>query len=818
MTENTTDTAFDIIGNALPDAGNLIEVPLIVVRDQVILPHTITPIPIRQREEANKLAAYTAIKNQQTLIFCNQKYDSDNQTLLEQLHQTGTEIAIIDLTEDSHATTMLVMAQGRRRVQVVSVVQKTPFYIAKARIVKQSSPDVDLLFEYRDRVHKLFGEISDLNETIPEEVVDYIFDIDDDAELADMVASTLPLTHEERQQLLDEHQIDKRFEQLASLLERELQSLEVRDEVNAQVQDEIARVQREMVLREQMRVIQNELGEMDGYEVELGELRERITAAHLPYEANQQALKELNRLSTMPPMAPEASVIRTYLDWILDLPWHTTSKDNLKLRHAEKVLDTAHYGLDKVKERVLEHIAVRKMAKENMKTPIICFVGPPGVGKTSLGQSIAKALGREFVRVSLGGVRDEAEIRGHRRTYIGALPGRIIQTIKRAGTTNPVFMLDEIDKMSEDYRGDPSAALLEVLDPEQNHEFADHYLEVPYDLSSVLFIATANELYPLPEALEDRMEIIEFRAYTEEEKLEIAKRFLIPKQLKAHGISRRNIQFLDSAILHIIQHYTLEAGVRNLEREIANVCRKITRMAAMRKKYPKRVTANLVEKFLGPPYLLDTRLNREDNIGVATGLVWTSGGGDIQIIETALLPGKGNLTLTGQLGEVLQESAQIALNYMRSRADDLNVPHDDFENYDVHIHMPEGAVPKDGPSAGITLATAMISVFTEQKVRSDWAMTGEVTLRGYVLPVGGIKEKVLAARRRGIGNLVLPADNKKDLVDVPKKALRDLNIRFVTHMQEVMDSVLLTPPTERQRDLDEADEIGTDSKVEDNNE
>ena len=426
-------------------------------------------------------------------------------------------------------------------------------------------------------------------------------------------------------------------------------------------------------------------------------------------------------------------------------------------------------------------------------------------GKTSLGKSIAEALGREFVRVSLGGVRDEAEIRGHRRTYIGAMPGRFVQTIKRAGTVNPVFMLDEIDKMSEDYRGDPASALLEVLDPEQNNEFSDHYLEVPYDLSNVMFIATANDLYPLPEALEDRMEIIEFRAYTEEEKLEIAKRFLIPKQLRAHGLFRRGITFLDSAILHIIQHYTLEAGVRNLEREIANICRKLTKLAALRKKYPKRITASLVEKYLGPQYILDSQVNKEDSIGVATGLVWTSGGGDIQLIEASLLPGKGNLTLTGSLGDVLQESAQIAWNYMRSLADELDVPHDDFDSFDVHIHLPEGAVPKDGPSAGITLATAIISVFTERKVRSEWAMTGEMTLRGNVLPVGGVKEKVLGARRRGITNLILPSDNAKDLVDIPKKALRDLNIKLVKHMSEVMDLVLMDTPEERERDINRQD-------------
>jgi ATP-dependent Lon protease len=419
-----------------------------------------------------------------------------------------------------------------------------------------------------------------------------------------------------------------------------------------------------------------------------------------------------------------------------------------------------------------------------------------------MGKSIAEALGREFVRVSLGGIHDEAEIRGHRRTYIGALPGRIIQTIKRAGTKNPVFMLDEIDKMTEDYRGDPAAALLEVLDPEQNKEFVDHYLDLPYDLSEVLFIATANDLYPLPAALEDRMEVIEFRAYTEEEKLEIAKRFLIPKQLEAHGLLRRGITFQTDALQMLIQQYTLEAGVRNLEREIGSVCRKITRLVATRKSFPKRITPSIVEKLLGPPYVFKTRVNRVDTVGVVTGLTWSSGGGDVQIIEASLLPGKGNLTLTGSLGDVLQESAQTALSYMRSRAKDFGVPHDDFENYDVHIHMPEGAVPKEGPSAGITLATAVISVFTERQIRSDYAMTGEVTLRGNVLPVGGVKEKVLAARRHGIKNVILPEENRKDLVDVPKAALRDMNLTFVNDMQQVLEVILRETPAQRQRDLD----------------
>lgn len=805
MSDSNGELAFDTISNAISDAEGTITLPLILVPQEVILPHTITPLPIDLDEGSTFDATQNAIENEVTLIYVNQPSTFDNSgKILDQLPRIATEVAMIDITDaPDHLTFM--MAQGRRRVELLELVADEPFYQVKARVVEEVFDSEAKLERLRDDALALVNDIAELNELISDDLIDYIHVLEDFSELADMLASIIPLSVETRQEILNEHRIAERLELVISLLENELRSLEVQDDVNSQVQDEFNKLQREVYLREQMRVIQEELGESDITEVDASALRERILAAKLPDEAHKQALKEVSRLAIMSPLSPEAGVIRTYLDWILDIPWHTASKDNLNLRHAEKVLNREHYGLEKIKERILEHIAVRKLAGSEMKSPILCFVGPPGVGKTSLGKSIAEALGREFVRVSLGGVRDEAEIRGHRRTYIGAMPGRFVQTIKRAGTVNPVFMLDEIDKMSEDYRGDPASALLEVLDLEQNNEFSDHYLEVPYDLSNVMFIATANDLYPLPEALEDRMEIIEFRAYTEEEKLEIAKRFLIPKQLRAHGLFRRGITFLDSAILHIIQHYTLEAGVRNLEREIANICRKLTKLAALRKKYPKRITASLVEKYLGPQYILDSQVNKEDSIGVATGLVWTSGGGDIQLIEASLLPGKGNLTLTGSLGDVLQESAQIAWNYMRSLADELDVPHDDFDSFDVHIHLPEGAVPKDGPSAGITLATAIISVFTERKVRSEWAMTGEMTLRGNVLPVGGVKEKVLGARRRGITNLILPSDNAKDLVDIPKKALRDLNIKLVKHMSEVMDLVLMDTPEERERDINRQD-------------
>ncbi len=511
-------------------------------------------------------------------------------------------------------------------------------------------------------------------------------------------------------------------------------------------------------------------------------------------EAREKANQELGRLMMIPPMAPEVGIIRTYLDWLLALPWRTMSEDNLDLGNAARVLDDEHYGLPKAKERILEHIAVRKLAADRMKTPILCFVGPPGTGKTSLGKSIASALGREFVRVSLGGVHDEAEIRGHRRTYIGALPGRIIQTMRRAGTLNPVFMLDEIDKLGVHFRGDPAAALLEVLDPEQNHAFSDHYLDVSYDLSKVLFITTANYLDPIPAALLDRMELIEFPGYVEEEKLRIAKQFLIPRQLEQHGIADLGVRFDENALRLICREYTYEAGVRNLDREIAKVCRKLARRVAEDKRPSRRITVESLGRYLGPPQFLLPLAEEADEIGVATGLAWTEGGGDIMGIEISLMPGKGSVLLTGQLGDVMQESAQAALSYTRSRAADFGIDPNEFDQLDIHVHLPEGAIPKDGPSAGITLATALISALTQRKVRRDVAMTGEITLRGRVLPVGGVREKVLTAHRAGVKKVLLPKRNEKDLIEIPKRMLRGLELVLVADMDTVLQHALLPGP------------------------
>jgi ATP-dependent Lon protease len=549
--------------------------------------------------------------------------------------------------------------------------------------------------------------------------------------------------------------------------------------------------QREYFLREQMRAIQDELGEGDEFGRDISELHQRIEDSAMPDGVRAKAEKELSRLGAMPPMAPETGVVRTYLEWLLDLPWETPEVDNMDIVHAERVLDDHHYGLEKAKERVIEHIAVRKLAADNMRTPILCFVGPPGTGKTSMGKSVADALGRKFVRISLGGVRDEAEIRGHRRTYIGSMPGRIIQTMRNVGVSNPVFMLDEVDKMGFDFRGDPASALLEVLDPEQNYAFSDHYLEVPYDLSNVFFIATANNPYSIPLALLDRMEMIEFPGYADFEKNLIARRFIIPRLLKEHGLEGIGLQFGEEAINEIIENYTYEAGVRNLERELASICRKVARRVAEGKKARRRITPNSVQRYLGPQRFLQNKIEAEDQIGLSTSLAWTEAGGDLMQIEVMIMPGKGGLILTGQLGEVMQESAQAALSYARAHAVDYGFPNVDFDKVDIHIHVPEGAIPKDGPSAGITLATALVSALTNRPVRREVGMTGEITLRGRVLPIGGLKEKLLTAHRGGLQTVIIPQRNEKDLVDVPRHVRRALDIKMVSHFDQVLALSLL---------------------------
>jgi ATP-dependent Lon protease len=797
LSDSSTVPNFVEINVAQPVADGTFERPVILLGDGVLLPTVITTIPLLSpRARAGAQAANSAHESVLLMPVRLQDGHAPHELPLG----IATESVIGRVITLGDETTILV--QGRRRVEILAYVQTEPYVIARARTVESQSEVTRETTAMMQAVSNLFKRVTEVDDLIPEDVLFHVLNASDPGLLSDLITSSLTISFEERLQMLTMLDPDKRLHQVAILLGHELNMLELKDEIASQIQHEMDREQREVYLREQMRVIQSELGEDDFFQQELNDVREQISEARLPREAHDKAMKELSRLAIMSPLAPEVGMVRSYIDWLTSVPWKKTSDDLLDIAHAQRILDAEHYGLPKVKDRILEYIAVRKLAADRHTSPILCFVGPPGVGKTSLGKSIASALGRTFVRVSLGGVRDEAEIRGHRRTYIGALPGRILQTMRRAGTINPVFMLDEIDKLGSDFRGDPSSALLEVLDPEQNHAFFDHYLDVPYDLSKVMFITTANDLDPLPPALLDRLEIIELNGYTEEEKLEIARRFLIPRQTSAHGLESMPLRFETSALQTIIREYTYEAGVRNLEREIANVTRKVTRLIAEDKRHPQRITSAQVEKFLGPPPFDDVRANDKDEIGVATGLAWTPVGGDILIIEASVLPGKGNLTLTGSLGDVMQESAQAALSYMRSRAEDMEIPYEDFENFDIHIHLPEGAVPKEGPSAGITLAAAIVSAFTDRPVRSDIAMTGEITLRGKVLPVGGIKEKVLAAHRARIKHVIVPKQNQKELVDIPKDTLATMTVTLVSDMQTVLDMVLLEGPPAGERRID----------------
>jgi ATP-dependent Lon protease len=779
---------FYSVQDAVPDVEGLIEAILIPLADLVVFPNMVTPLRIHREQDIAAIGE--AQIHQETVLGVTQRNSSLVTLEPGDLYTFGTEMALGRLMHMPDGETS-VLAQGRRRVEIVDFVQTQPYYRVKARPVSEEVPESREVMALMRATLSLFQKCVELSPQLPEEAYIYALNIDEPGWLADLTASTLNLPLVERQELLQTADPLERLRRVSGWLGRELDVLELEESIQLQVRQEVDRGQREMFLREQMRVIQHELGEMDVFQQELNDLRERIAGTEMPEEVEQKALKELGRLMVIPPMAPEVGIIRTYLDWLLDLPWSQMTDDNLDLAHAAQVLDADHYGLPKAKNRIIEHMAVRKLAAEKMKSPILCFVGPPGTGKTSLGQSIAKALGREFVRVSLGGVHDEAEIRGHRRTYVGALPGRVVQTMRRAGTINPVFMLDEIDKLGADFRGDPAAALLEVLDPEQNHAFSDHYLDVNYDLSKVMFITTANYLDPIPPALLDRMEVIEFPGYIEEEKLSIARQFLIPRQLDQHGLADQGVHFEDNAIRLICREYTYEAGVRNLEREIAKICRKLARRVAENKRVPKRITAESLDKYLGPPQFLPTLAGEADEVGVVTGLAWTEGGGDIMAIEVTVMPGKGSLLLTGQLGDVMQESAQAALSFTRSRATRLGIDPDEFDRLDIHVHLPEGAIPKDGPSAGITLATALISALTQRKVRRDVAMTGEITLRGRVLPVGGVREKILAAHRAGVKSVLLPRRNEKDLVEIPKHTLRGLTIVLVDHMDEVLEQAIV---------------------------
>jgi ATP-dependent Lon protease len=810
---NAVSDFFDI-DSATADDDGVILCPTILLHEQVMFPGIVSPILLADKRAIH--AAESAFNQRRTAITVL----ADEVMGLEvpRAGIVGTEAAlgkVMRTPDDSRG----VLAQGRRRVEILGFTRRTPHVMARARVLNENSAPTPRTQATMQVAMNLFRQVVELNENIPEDVLMYVLNTTNPALFSDLIASTLTLDAGVRQKLLEALDVEARLSTLVELLTEEVTMLELKDEITSQVNREMDRSQREMYLREQMRVIQGELGEEDLFQQELNEVRQQIIAAQMPPDIHDKAMKEMARLAMMAPLAPEVGIVRTYIEWLTALPWAKVSPDQLDVAHAQRVLDEQHFGLPKIKDRILEYIAVRRLAPETAASPILCFVGPPGVGKTSLGKSIAAALGREFVRVSLGGVRDEAEIRGHRRTYIGALPGRILQTMRRAGTVNPVFMLDEIDKLGADFRGDPAAALLEILDPEQNNAFSDHYLDVPYDLSRVLFITTANDLDPIPPALLDRLEVIEFNGYTEEEKIAIARQFLIPKQIEANGLKAHPIRFEQAALMRLIREYTWEAGVRNLSRELANVSRKVARLVAEGKSAPHTITAAQIGKLLGPPPFLDTGANTEDAVGVATGMAWTPYGGEILTIEVSPLPGKGGLLLTGSLGDVMQESAQTALSYMRAHTEELNLPLDDLEYFDVHIHLPEGAVPKDGPSAGITLALALISAFTERPVRSDTAMTGEITLRGKVLPVGGIKEKILAARRARLKHVLIPKQNEHDLRDLPREARHGLEIHLVETMEQVIEHCLLAPPEgerrldrlRRERDKDDARDDNGDS-------
>ncbi|MBD3307602.1 endopeptidase La [candidate division KSB3 bacterium] len=761
------------------------ELPILPLKGTVIYPGLALPL-IVGRERSIKLID-DALAEEKIIGTLTQKDPSVENPNQDELYSIGVAASILKMVRVSEKDVRVVV-QGISRIQVDRFVESEPYYRAEISPLEDQDLEGIEVDALMTNVKELFHKVVELSPQVPSNLNTMISNLKAPGMLADFVTSSLNINTEEKQEILETIDVFDRLNRVTEILNRELQVLELGQKIQNQVKEGIDKNQREYYLREQLKAIQQELGETDE-QTELEELRERLEQANLPEDAEKAAQKELERLKRMHPSAAEYTVSRTYLDWLLDLPWSVHTEDNLHLGEAQTILDEDHYDLEKIKKRIIEYLAVRQL-KQDMKGPILCFVGPPGVGKTSLGRSIARALGRKFVRMSLGGIHDEAEIRGHRRTYIGALPGRIIQGIKKAESNNPLFMLDEVDKLGSDFRGDPSSALLEVLDPEQNFSFSDHYLEVAFDLSKVMFIATANMIQTIPPALLDRMEILELPGYTEEEKLMIAKNFLIPKQLQEHGLQAEHLQFDDNALKVIISSYTREAGVRNLEREIASVCRGVAKEIVDKTVETVNFTEDLVHKYLGPVKFFSEIAERTSEPGVATGLAWTPPGGDIIFVEAAIMPGKKTLTLTGQLGEVMKESAQAALSYVRTKHQELGVEKDFYEHGDIHIHVPAGSIPKDGPSAGVTMFTALTSLLTKRPIRSDVAMTGEITLRGTVLPVGGIKEKVLAARRAGIHTVILPKRNEKDLEDIPENARKDLRFQFVQKMDEIIPLVL----------------------------
>ena len=771
----------DLSGIVIPP-----ELSILPLRGVVIFPSAIVPLLI-SRGSSLKLVD-DCRKGDNLLGLATQKNPDDENPGAQALYARGCAGRILKMLKYPDGS-VRILVQGVKRIEIRDYVQYDPYFRARVAHLQDTfvpSKDLDAL---QAHMVSQFAKFVSMVPYLPDELQGVVMNIKDPGRVSDLITSNLNISVDEKQDLLNTLEVRNRLEKLSSILNREIELVELGNKIQSQVQSELNKNQKEFYLRQQMRAIQKELGENDSRSNEIEDLRKKIDDAKMPEEARKAADNELERLRMIPPESAEHSMVRTYLEWLVNLPWSVSTEDNLDIHHARQVLDEDHYGLEKIKDRILEYLAVRKL-KNDSKGPILCFVGPPGVGKTSLGRSIARAMGRKFARLSLGGVRDEAEIRGHRRTYIGSLPGRIIQSLRTVGSHNPLFMLDEIDKLGMDFRGDPASALLEVLDPEQNFSFSDHYLDVPFDLSRVMFITTANYLEPVPPALRDRMEVIELGGYTEEDKLEIAKRHLLPKQIKENGLTDSQISFVDDAILSIARSYTHEAGVRNLEREMGSVCRKVARTVTEGKTEQTVVTTAKLRELLGPEKFFSEVAERTQETGVATGLAWTPNGGEILFIESTRMAGKKGLTITGHLGDVMKESAQAALSYVRSRADRLGLSSDFFENCDLHIHVPAGAIPKDGPSAGITIATSLSSLLTSRPVHSHIAMTGEITLRGKVMPIGGVKEKVLAARRAGITTVILPKRNEKDMEDVPANVRQEIQFRFVETMDDVLDIAL----------------------------
>jgi ATP-dependent Lon protease len=764
--------------------------PIVPLRDVVVFPHMMMPFVIG-RPSSTRALDHALLKDKR--IFLAAQHDASiDDPRPDDIFTMGCVANVVQSLKLPDGN-IKVLVEGVDRARAVEWKEDKGFYRVVVKVLpkqKETSGEIEATM---GRVVSLFEQYVKLSNNLQYDAMIAAVRVDDPGKLADTIAAHLLVGVDEKQNLLEIISPVERLNRIAGILEIEVDKLQVDRRIQSRVKKQMEKAQKEYYLNEKMKAIQKELGRKDEKGNEVDELKKKIEQAKMPKDVEEKAVQELKRLEAMPPMSAEATVSRNYLDWLIAVPWHKKTRENRDLKHAETVLHEDHYGLDKIKDRILEFLAVRSLVKKP-KATILTFSGPPGVGKTSLAKSIARAMNRKFVRLSLGGVRDEAEIRGHRRTYIGAFPGQIIQMMKKAGTQNPVFLLDEIDKMSMDFRGDPSAALLEVLDPEQNNTFLDHYLDVEYDLSNVMFICTANVLHTIPQALRDRMEVLQLAGYTEQEKIEIAKRFLAPKAIEGAGLTADNIVIRDEAIQTIIQRYTREAGVRNLEREISSICRKVARKVVVEgKEYKEDISSEKVTEHLGVPRFRPSMAEEQNEIGIATGLAWTEVGGELLVSEATLMAGKGKLTLTGKLGDVMQESAQAALSFVRSKAAELNLPEDFHSKIDIHVHVPEGAIPKDGPSAGITMATTLVSALTKIPTRRDVAMTGEITLRGKVLPIGGVKEKVLAAHRAGVTNIVLPRDNEKDLADIPKNVLDSLDIHMVSTMDEVLKIALAEP-------------------------